>query len=146
MGNFFNFNGMWKPFDVNSTIVRTLVTLFFDFYAFFYIASWFLIRYTRINESPIPYLNNWLTDFVFVPLVIHFSQVIVFTLLGFAQNKVYTLLHMLAFALYVSLFFEIIAPKITSYNTTDYLDIVAYFSGALFYYYVHLPYLLKKLK
>jgi hypothetical protein len=144
MGYFFNFNGMWKSRDANSVVVRTLITLFFDFYSLFYISSWFLIRYTRIHESPIPYLNNWLTDFAFVPLVIHFSQVLVFSIWGYAYYKVYTLGHMLLFALYVSLFFELLAPKITNYNTADWFDALAYVLGAVFYKYVHQPHLLKK--
>ena len=139
-----NSNGMWKCSHVNSDFIRSLALSFFDLYTLFYLSSWLVIRYTRTNNIEIPYLNNWLTDFVFIPLVLHFSQVLVFFTLGYSKNKVYSLGSMLLFSIYVSIFFEYLAPNITSYNTADWIDVIAYILGALFYNFIHLPHLLKK--
>lgn len=146
MGTFFNFNGMRKYCDANSRFIRSLVILFFDRYSLCYMASWFIIRYCRNSHTPIPILNNWLTDFVFLPLVIHFSQVIVILAFGYSNKTIYSLRLMLIYAMYVSIFFEYFAPKVTSYNTADWMDVLAYFSGAIFYKYIHLPHLIKKIK
>lgn len=131
---------------VGRCFFRPLIYLFFDGYVVFYALSWIIIRYTRHIDQPIPYLNNWLTDFVFIPLVLHATQLLAFAVLGIQVQIRYRLLHMLLFAAYVSLFFEYLAPKFTTYNTADGLDVVAYFLGAFFYRYVHQPFLIKQIK
>ncbi|KKO90431.1 hypothetical protein AAW12_15120 [Sphingobacterium sp. Ag1] len=84
-------------------------------------------------------MNNWLTDFVFVPIIIHFSSII--GSFVFNNNKAhgYPLYQIWTISLLASILFEWIMPKYTSYNTGDIIDVLAYFAGGLFYFYIHQP-------
>ncbi len=130
----------------NRGVFRSLVLLIVDSYFVFYCCSWFLIRYTRKLQIPIPVLNNWLTDFVFVPLIAHISLVI--GSLAFIPNGAfkYPIYQILSISLLSTIVFEGILPYYTSYNTADFYDVLAYFAGGIFYYFVHQPHTSKKIK
>ncbi|SHE46684.1 TetR/AcrR family transcriptional regulator [Pedobacter caeni] len=49
----------------------------------------------------------------------------------------YSLPQILTFSLCTSLAFEGLLPHVTSYNVGDWGDVIAYFSGGVFYYYGH---------
>lgn len=111
----------------------------------FYVFSWFLIRWTRSTGDIISFLNNWLTDFVFIPLICWFTQVFLLSLYRYRQVDVkFALWHILVLSTFVSFVFEYLAPKVTSYNTSDYIDVFFYYLGGLFYYYVHQDLVLKR--
>ena len=126
-------------------IFRALIALFLDPYCLFYIMSWFVIRYLRNADIIVPYLNNWLTDFVFIPLIFHAVSLI--GLIIFKERYLYKfpLWLILFICFYCSFFFEVLAPRFTSYNTADWVDVLFYFLGGLFYYFVHQPYLTKRI-
>jgi len=134
---------MWYYNHANSRFICALAKIFVDKYFVFYCLSWFIIRYTRQIGFPIPILNNWLTDFVFVPLIAHFTLVIAHFFYRKQAQLSFRLIHILVLAGYVSIIYEYIAPKYTSYNTADWGDVVVYFLGAFFYYYIHQPYTLR---
>jgi hypothetical protein len=92
------------------------------------------------------WLNNWLTDFVFVPAVVHFSLVLGNMLVGSTQLRKYSLLQILGFSLYTSVIFEGILPHLTNYNVGDWGDVIAYFSGGFFYYYLHQNWSIKNME
>lgn len=136
---------MWNLNHVNSRILRALTCFFIDPFFIFYCFSWFLIRFTRHSGHAIPYLNNWLTDFVFVPLIVHASSIFGYFILHLKTPHRYPLSQILLLSLMVALVFEYIMPKYTSYNTADFMDVLAYLLGGLFYYYVHQQYTYKRL-
>ena len=130
----------------NRSLFRSLIFVILDRYFVFYCCSWLLIRYTRKLHLPIPLLNNWLTDFVFVPLIAHISFVlgsVIFTTNGTFK---YPLYQILSISLLSALVFEGILPYYTDYNTADFYDVLAYFSGGVFYYAVHQNHTSKKIR
>lgn len=105
--------------------------------------AWWLIHCLRWTGTPVPFLNSYLTDFVFVPLVAHIALRIIQTFI--VQNEQYRLpfSHLLFIALYTSVVFEGIMPAMAKIYTRDAGDVLAYFAGAFFYYGVHQPWLCK---
>lgn len=131
--------------NFNCRFFCSLAKDFFDPFTIFYIYSWFLIRSFRQAEIPIPILNNWLTDFVFVPLLAHFSLTLSYYL-GLNPKKIsYPLHQLIIISLYTSIVFEWLAPMYSNYNTADWIDVIMYFAGGLFYFYIHQPYSLRRL-
>ena len=130
----------------NRSLFRSLIFVILDRYFVFYCCSWILIRYTRKLHLPIPLLNNWLTDFVFVPLIAHISFAlgsVIFTTNGTFK---YPLYQILSISLLSALVFEGFLPYYTDYNTADFYDVLAYFAGGVFYYAVHQNHASKKIR
>jgi hypothetical protein len=121
----------------NSSHFICLVNRLFDGLFISYCLLWIIIHVFRRLAFPIPLLNSWLTDFLFVPVVAHAA--IVFSRHFVVRNKnyIYPLSWLLAIALYSAIAFEIVAPLFSSRATADLWDGVAYLLGGLFYYYVH---------
>lgn len=129
-----------------SSFFCSLVADLFDGLFIIYWLCWFFIRFSRLTGNQISFLNGWLTDFVFVPIVVHFSLVLGNHMSGKNSIHKYSLLQILTFSLYTSLVFELLLPRITTYNTGDWLDVVTYFSGGIFYFYIHQNIYIKKLR
>lgn len=130
----------------NRSIFRSLIFIALDRYFIFYCCSWLLIRYTRKLQIPIPLLNNWLTDFVFVPLIAHVSFVLGSFIFTTGGTFKYPLYQILSISLLTALIFEGFLPYYTHYNTADFYDVVAYFAGGMFYYFVHQNHTSKSIK
>lgn len=80
-----------------------------------------------------PLINNYVNDFLSIPLVLKISQLICEKFIY--QKKInFTFSLIIAICMYWSLLFEVIFSKILSRYTTDYLDIFAYFVGGIVYY------------
>jgi hypothetical protein len=97
---------------------------------------WIVIHACRLLHYPIPVLNDYLTDFIAVPVMSHLA--LTFTRSYIVRNRYYTypLSYLLFIALYVSVVFEWIMPGISSKFTGDVLDVAAYFAGSIFYYFI----------
>lgn len=130
----------------NRSVFRSLIFITLDKYFMFYCCSWLLIRYTRKLHLPIPLLNNWLTDFVFVPLIAHVSFILGSVIFITNGTFKYPLYQILSISLLTALVFEGFLPYYTHYNTADFNDILAYFAGGVFYYAVHQNYTSKKIR
>lgn len=140
----FNFDGMRSNSDVDRRFLCTLGKALFDNIFIFYWLCWFFIRFTRHCHFPIPYLNSWLTDFVFVPIIVHISSVVGSYLFNNGNPHGYPLYQIWFIAAIVSLVFEWVMPYYTDYNTADLYDVLAYFTGGLFYFLFHQPRYIKK--
>lgn len=110
----------------------------FDRYFVVYCLCWLMIRITRWLSCPLPWLNSYLTDFLFVPATAHLTQWLMRKFI--LRDNTYTLplSYILFIALYGAVVLEWIAPMISTRHTADWGDVVAYFLGALFYYFFHL--------
>jgi hypothetical protein len=88
-------------------------------------------------HQPLPWLNNYLTDFLFVPVVAHIS--LSFTRIFIVRNGsyFYPVTYLLFISFYSAVVFEYIMPKIAASYTSDIGDVWAYFLGGIFYYYAH---------
>lgn len=135
---------MWHNRYVDRYFIRALILLFVDRYTCLYACSWFAIRISRCIGKPIPFINNYLTDFVFTPLILHFTSILGLYLFKSYFPLRFPLWQILFLSTYVSIIFEWLAPKYTSYNVGDWGDVIAYFAGGLFYHYIHNIYFCKK--
>lgn len=102
-----------------------------------YCLLWCLVHFLRWVQHPLPWLNNYLTDFLFVPVIAHLS--VNFTRRFILRNNAYRypLAYPLFMALYAAIVFEYVMPLFSAVYTRDWGDVVAYFLGSLFYYYIH---------
>lgn len=135
---------MWGNSYVDRHFLCALVKVLFDRFFIFYWLCWFFIRFTRVQHFPIPLLNNWLTDLVFVPVIIHISSVTGSFLFNNRIPHGYPLYQIWFMSAIVSLLFEWLMPHYTDYNIGDPYDVVAYFIGGLFYFLVHQPHYIGK--
>jgi len=134
-----NLNVMRRYSYVDCHFFCALGKALFDGLFLFYWACWFFIRFTRLSGVPIPPLNSWLTDFVFVPIIVHFSAVAGSFIFNRGRAYGYPLHQIWLISALASLLFEGIMPHYTDYNTADIYDVIAYFAGGLFYYLCHQP-------
>lgn len=129
---------------VDRHFLCALVKNLFDGIFIFYWLCWFFIRFTRIQHFPIPFLNNWLTDLVFVPIIVHVASITGSFLFNKGKPHGYPLYQIWLISAIVSLLFEYLMPSYTDYNTGDPYDVIAYFMGGLFYFLFHQPRYIKK--
>lgn len=135
---------MWCYSNVNRRFLRSLSRELFDDLFIFYWFCWFFIRFTRANHFPIPFLNDWLTDFVFVPIIIHCSSIVGSYVFNNGRAHGYPLYQIWIISFFTSLLFEWIMPQCTTYNTGDIADVAAYFTGGLFYFCFHQSFYIEK--
>jgi hypothetical protein len=128
---------MWHISSPYSSIFRTLVRQLIDEMFLSYWLCWCFVRYCRNENINIGYLNHWLTDFVFVPIILHFSTVIYNQLININGIITLKLWQAIFLSTYVAVVFEIILPQTTPYNVADWGDTLAYCLGALWYTFVH---------
>jgi hypothetical protein len=98
--------------------------------------TWWIVHLFRWGGHPIPLLNNWLTDLVFIPVVSHIALVFTRQLLRNTGYR-YPLSFLLWMAAYTAIVFEYILPFFSANTTADPLNVLAYFTGAVYYYCVH---------
>lgn len=117
--------------------VRAIAKQLFDPFFLAYIAVWLTVHGFRYFHYPLPYLNGWLTDFVFLPAVAHFTRTCTrhFVLQG--RQFIYPLHWLIMAAVYCGLLCEWILPKYVHHMAGDLLDALAYIGGAFFFYYIH---------
>lgn len=118
----------------------------FDPFFIVYCLLWCGIHLCRYLHHPVPLLNDHLTDFIAVPAMAHCT--LTFTRRHVVHDEAYSypLSYLLFIALYIAIIFEGVLPHYSSAYTGDILDVVAYFAGAFFYYYIHNHLSLKKHK
>jgi hypothetical protein len=97
---------------------------------------WIAIKVTRVLDVPIPYLNGYLTDFFAVPVVTNIGLWLqrVFII----KNNYYVLspLQVMFMAIYISVLFEGLLPRISKIYTADWMDVLLYFIGGVCFYWV----------
>lgn len=102
-----------------------------------YCLLWGFIHLFRWIGYPIPFLNDYLTDFLFVPVVAHIALMVIRAYVLRDAFYAYPVYYLLLIACYSAIIFEWIMPAVSTVYTRDYGDVVAYFLGGMFYYYVH---------
>ncbi len=102
-----------------------------------YCGCWLMIHTGRWSHRPVPFLNNWLTDFVFVPVIAHVALVLTRQYIVRNATYRYPLSYLLFAALYVSFIYEWVFPYYHFHTVGDPFDVIAYFSGSIFYFFVH---------
>ncbi len=102
-----------------------------------YCLLWGLIHILRRMDHRLPFINDHLTDFLFVPVVAHIT--VIFTRRFIIRNKLYCypFSYLLFIASYTAIVFEVIMPKYSVLYTRDVGDVLAYFLGSFYFYYIH---------
>lgn len=109
----------------------------FDPFLLTYGALWGIIHACRYLQHPVPLLNGYLTDFLAVPVMAHLSVTFIRAFIVRNNHYRYPLSYLLFIALYTAVAFEWVMPRFSTAYTGDVWDVVAYFAGSLFYYFVH---------
>jgi hypothetical protein len=109
----------------------------FDPYFVLYSLVWTSIHTGRFFHHPIPLLNDHLTDFIAIPVMAHLALVFTRRFIVRDPDYKYPLSFLLFMALFVSVVFEWIMPRLSPAYTADWWDVVAYFEGGIFYYRFH---------
>ncbi|MCC5612479.1 hypothetical protein LC612_38735 [Nostoc sp. CHAB 5834] len=109
----------------------------FDTYFLGYGLAWVIIHIFRLWAHPLPFLNSWLTDFCFVPAICHVSLTLTRFAIIHDGTYRYPFSFVMFVAIYATVLFEMIIPAFSGYGTGDVYDGVAYFGGALFFYFIH---------
>lgn len=125
-------HGGYRPRYSSCAIVKQL----FDPFFFGYIAVWLTVHCFRYLHYPLPFVNGWLTDFIFIPAVAHFARTCVRYIFP-GHHFIYPLHWLIVAAIYTGVMCEWLLPKYTQHTVGDVLDAFAYVGGALFFYYVH---------
>ena len=95
---------------------------------------WLVVYSARKTGHPIPYLNGYVDDFFAIPVIANlglwFKRVVI------VKNNYYVLSgRQVAFIIiYVSLVFEVLLPLVSTAYTADWIDILLYLTGGIFFF------------
>lgn len=105
-------------------------------YFVLFVVMYLLVRLFRYFEIETPvFINSHLTDFLFIPILLTVSLVGVKII---KKDYAIVLTKSMIFISFVivSVMFEFVMPSKSNLFIQDYLDIIAYGLGALFFYWV----------
>lgn len=96
---------------------------------------WLIIHITRILGAPIPWLNDYLTDFFAVPVITNIGLWLQRVLI--IKNNYYVLspLQVVFMVVYISMLFEGLLPLLSKTYTADWMDVLLYCIGGVFFYF-----------
>lgn len=100
------------------------------------LAAWATIILLRRNGIYIPVINNHFTDLITVPMYCYLIEYIMNSILGYHWKP--DLKFVLTSVLYLAFLFEVLCPKLSGLFTGDFLDVLAYATGGLVYYFFHI--------
>ncbi len=103
----------------------------------------------QINEKilryHLPFFDNYLDDFLCIPLVIYLIGIIEFYLFN-KRLKALQFQTVWGIFIFYCLLFEWIAPKYFHLGTADYFDVLMYLSGVFFYLFINYYFIFKNEK
>jgi hypothetical protein len=84
---------------------------------------------------PLPaFINNYINDFLYLPLVLGAIEFLIRRLKKDSSFKL-PIVFVIFLACYYSFYFEYYLPQFNSRYTADWIDVIFYFSGALAYFF-----------
>lgn len=96
--------------------------------------TWLIVISMRKLGHPVPLLNSYLDDLAAVPVLANlglwFQRVFV------VRNDYYVLSarQIIFIVVYVSILFELVLPYYSKVYTADWIDVVLYLTGGIFFY------------
>ena|ERR1700749_3620940 len=94
---------------------------------------WLVVIGLRRAGHPLPYLNGYLTDAFAIPVIANlglwFQRVVVYKTNYYILSK----WHVVFIVAYVSLVFEGLLPWLSVKYTADWVDVILYIAGGLFF-------------
>ena len=112
----------------------TRVKLFFNHIIYwFFSLVYAVLVFRKYNQPEDSFLNNYLADFLCIPLVLYYTQLILDVL--FRQKKVeMSAMKIFVAVIYFSVVFEWILPRFSGNYTSDWIDVLMYFLGGIVFY------------
>lgn len=96
---------------------------------------WLVVNILRRAGHPIPYLNGYLTDAFAIPVIANLG--LWFQRMIYKSNYyVLSVWHVVFIVAYVSLVFEWLLPRWSERYTGDWIDVILYIAGGLFFYFI----------
>ncbi|MDF2431932.1 MAG: hypothetical protein JWP44_1563 [Mucilaginibacter sp.] len=95
---------------------------------------WIVVITTRKLGHPLPYVNGYINDAFAVPVIANlglwFQRVVII------KSNYYVLAprHVIFIVLYLAIFFEGLLPWLSKNYTADWIDVLLYVIGGLFFY------------
>jgi len=96
---------------------------------------WLIIQTTRMLDAPIPWLNGYITDFFAVPVITNIGLWLQRVLIIKTNYYVLSPLQVTFMVVYISVLFEGLLPHISKIYTADWVDVLLYGIGGLFFYF-----------
>lgn len=96
---------------------------------------WLLVFATRKLGHPFPqYINGYVTDVFAIPVIA--NLMLCFQRVAIIKGNYYTLSvgHVIFITVYVALVFEVLLPAYSKTYTGDWIDVVLYVIGGMFFY------------
>ncbi len=96
---------------------------------------WLIVIILRKTGHPLPYLNGYLTDAFAIPVIANlglwFQRVIIYK----SNYYVLSVWHVVFVVVYVSVVFEGLLPWLSAKYTADWIDVMLYVVGGIFFYF-----------
>ena len=92
--------------------------------------------FERIGKLYIPYVHAYLDDLMAMPVILGITLQIYQWIHPAREKFTFTATHVIVATAYVSLVFEWLLPMFSSTYTRDWLDLVCYGIGAVYFYWL----------
>ena len=98
--------------------------------------TWLIVLTARKLGHPLPYINGYINDAFAIPVIANLG--LWFQRVFIIKNNYYVLApwHVVFIVVYVSVLFEGLLPQISKVYTADWIDVLLYCFGGLFFYWV----------
>jgi hypothetical protein len=96
--------------------------------------TWAIVITARKSGHPLPYLNGYINDAFAIPVIANLA--LWFQRVFIIKNNYYVLApwHVIFIVAYVSFVFEGFLPLLSKTYTADWIDVLLYIIGGLFFY------------
>lgn len=105
-----------------------------SFFFWLGIMTWILITVLRKLKIIIPFLNDYLTDLITIPMYTYLIYFVVNNILKRSWRP--DLAFVLSSVLLISIIFEVICPALSATYTSDIKDVFCYLLGGIVYYFI----------
>jgi len=96
--------------------------------------TWLVVYTARRLGHPLPVINGYIDDLIAIPVIANLG--LWFQRQFVIRNNYYVLApgHVTFIVLYVTLVFELLLPALSKTYTADWVDVILYVLGGLFFY------------
>ena len=96
--------------------------------------TWLIVITSRKLGHPLPYINGYINDAFAIPVIANlalwFQRVVMYKTNYYVLSR----WHVVFIVVYVSLVFEGLLPNLSKIYTADWMDVLLYCVGGLFFY------------
>ena len=121
-------------------MIRTIIKSYF--FIFVFIAA-VIYELQQLQMPLFRFINNYFNDILCIPIVLKLGQYLIRYIKSDPYLNIPITLQITITVLY-SLLFEVVVPQFKNRYTSDWLDVIAYFSGLSIYWLMELLNLLDK--